>query len=532
MKLWKRGAALLLCLCMTALLLMGCGQSRSGENTVSVTMTGSVETVDPAYAVSSAARTMVLHLFDNLYRLTEEGAVPAAAQSYQSEDNEDGTQTYTFHLRSDAKWSNGSAVTAQDFVYAWQRLVSPDTDSPNAEILSVVAGYEDAHAGDLDALGVYAEDEHTLVVTLSAPCSYFVESICTAAATMPVPWQVVERSAGWVSGRESFVGNGPYRRIGDWSDGRAATLIKQTDHYDARRTRADRIEILFKSSAETAKSAGSADAAIGAADENGAVGGDPTVGVLLINQMATNMDRSELRQAISLVIDRVAAAGAMGTDYTAAEGLVPYGIRTAEGGVFREVNGAVIDNDTETYGERCSQAASLMQQAGLARPEAIMSLGTVTLLYKNTPLQTALAQRLQDTWREKLGLTVTLQGEDAETYEQMLTGGEFTLALTELSALYNDASAYLDLWRSGDMRNYALIYMNAYDILMRVAAASTSAEARDAYLKDAERLLLDTANVIPIYGKQQPYQLGDDAAGVVSDGLGGWYFGTVRHVTN
>ena len=158
------------------------------------------------------------------------------------------------------------------------------------------------------------------------------------------------------------------------------------------------------------------------------------------------------------------------------------------------------------------------------------SLGTVTLLYRSTPVQDKLARQLQKTWREKLGLSVTLQAEEGETFDQLLAAGEFTLALTELTALYNDASAYLDPWRSGDSRNCALIHMNAYDILMRVAAASTSAEARDAYLKDAEWLLLDTANVIPLYEKEQAYALRGDVTGVVSDGMGAWYFGALWRV--
>lgn len=140
MKRWKRGAAMLLCLCMMTALLAGCGRGRSGESTASVVMTGSVSTVDPAYAATPAERTLVLHLFDNLYRWTAEGAVPAAAHAYDCTDNEDGTQTYTFHLRRDGKWSDGSDVTAADFVYAWRRLVSPETDSQEAEILSMVAG--------------------------------------------------------------------------------------------------------------------------------------------------------------------------------------------------------------------------------------------------------------------------------------------------------------------------------------------------------------------------------------------------------
>ena len=258
MKRWKRGAAMLLCLCMMAALLAGCGRGRSGESTASVVMTGSVSTVDPAYAATPAERTLVLHLFDNLYRWTAEGAVPAAAHTYDCTDNEDGTQTYTFHLRRDGKWSDGSDVTAADFVYAWRRLTAPETDSQEAEILSMVAGYEDAHAGDPEALGVYAEDEHTFVVTLSTMCPYFVDAVCTAAATMPVQQKAVEGGEGWSASRTWFVGNGPYRRTGDWSDSLFATLVKQEDHYNARQVRADRIEIRFKSAAEAAKDAGTA----------------------------------------------------------------------------------------------------------------------------------------------------------------------------------------------------------------------------------------------------------------------------------
>ena len=172
----------------------------------------------------------------------------------------------------------------------------------------------------------------------------------------------------------------------------------------------------------------------------------------------------------------------------------------------------------------------LLREAGFTRPEVIASLGTVTLLHRSTPAQTTLARQLQQVWRDTLGIDVTLQSADEEEFDQLLHGGEFTLALTEITALYNDAAAYLDMWRSGNSCNYAQIGMNAYDILMRVAAASTSDEARDAYLKDAEGLLLDGANVVPLYGRQQPYQMAENVIGAVSDGLGAWYFGATRRL--
>ena len=139
MRNWRRAAALLLALCMTVLL-AACGEDPNDEEKLSVVMTGTVRTMDPAQAVTPAERTVVKHVFENLMRPSAEGAVHAVARSYTEETALDGTVTYTFQLRTDAKWSDGSAVTAGDFVYAWRRLVDPETNSPNADALAMVAG--------------------------------------------------------------------------------------------------------------------------------------------------------------------------------------------------------------------------------------------------------------------------------------------------------------------------------------------------------------------------------------------------------
>lgn len=555
MKKWKRASALVLTLCMLLSVLTGCDEDPNDEDKLSVVLTGSFSTMDPAMAETVAERTVVLHLFDNLLRLNGTEAVSAAAQSWQSEENEDGTVTYTFHLRSDGKWSDGRDVTAADFVYAWQRLVSPDTDSPNAAILSMVAGYEDARAGDSEALQVSAPDKHTFTVTLSAPCAYFIDSVCTAAATMPVRQDAVEsvmadvadvseadgESDGedeseetaelpdWSVSRTSFVGNGPFLRSGDWTDTHRLTLQKQESHPDARRITHDKLELILQNREQAQRSAGRVDVVIGAAEEGGFTdGGAPTVGLLLINQMATSMERDGLRHALSEAIDRGALQETLGVGYVPAEGLVPSGITTGSGEDFRAVNGALIDNDPDTYSERRTEALTLLREAGYVNSDTLLALGTVTLLYDSSSDMVPVARLLQQQWRDTLGINVTLQGKSTEEYTQSLLSGEFTLALTELTAYYNDAAAYLGPWCSGDSRNYALLHENAYDILMRVAAASSSDEARDAYLRDAEQLLLDGHNVIPLYAMEQPYQFRDGVTGAVKDGLGAWYFGGVK----
>ena len=219
------------------------------------------------------------------------------------------------------------------------------------------------------------------------------------------------------------------------------------------------------------------DIVIGAGGEDAQQGGDPTGGILLLNQMATSMSRSELRRALSLVIDRNAVAEAMGQDYTAAEGLVPYGILTASGEEFRVVNGTRIDNDPDKYEERCQGALALLRQAGYSNAVSLSALDTVTLAYDRTSDQAQAAQQLQQLWEAQLGIKVQLVGLESFELKQRLANGEFVIALMEMTARNNDAAAYLDPWRSTDMRNYGMLYLNAYDILMKIAATSNSQEA-------------------------------------------------------
>lgn len=208
---------------------------------------------------------------------------------------------------------------------------------------------------------------------------------------------------------------------------------------------------------------------------------------------------------------------------------MPYGIRTGEGEEFRTANGALIDNDPASYNERCQGAQALLRQAGYTNSTTLSALDTVTLLYGKSMEQ--VARQLQRAGRRSWASGCSWRCVRAYELTARLASGEFVLALMELTGHYNDASAYLDPWRSSDMRNYGMQYLNAYDILMRIAANSSSLDARDAYLKDAERLLVEHSNIIPLYSRVQPYVIRDEVRGAVSDGMGAWYFGGVNRVS-
>lgn len=528
----KRPVAALLAAVLLLGLLSGCHR----ENGVSfrVAMGSVPATLDPALAATDEEKTVVSHLFENLMKLQSDGsggttAVNGVARSYQCDTTAEGQETYTFKLRSSAAWSDGTKVTAQDFVYAWKRLVDPLTGSKNARILDMVAGYSAARTGE-DALQVSAPDDETFVVALSGRCPYFIDSVCTAAATMPVQSAAAARE-NWSMSPDTLVTNGPYT-VASWEND--TMLLQQTDGYhDARRLGPESISFRFTADAKTANSLfekGDTDFVLGLTDEAVAKKIDswmpdyyPETSVVLLNQLSDLTSNENVRRAMGLVIDRNAIAELLGSrTHLAAEGLVTWGIRSTTGGQFRDF-GSAVDNDSENYEKNCQTAQELMKEAGYTAAK-LKSLTPVIMLYESDGTADSLALLLQKTWKEKLGLSVTLKGVSSEEITQALERGEYTLAALRVTSDRNDATGFLNRWRMGEEDNYANFTSSAYDMLLRVAAVSASQEARDAYLEDAERLLIEKGNVIPMYCSTRSWSLSESFTGVFGDGLGRYFF--------
>ena len=156
----------------------------------------------------------------------------------------------------------------------------------------------------------------------------------------------------------------------------------------------------------------------------------------------------------------------------------------------------------------------------------------MTLLYAKGEVNDQLVAFLQQTWQREMGLTVTLNGVEPEELEKALKKGEFTLALTDVTASYNDATAFLSNWHSNAAGNYGRFRSSAYNMLLRVAAASSDDAAREAYLEDAERLLLEKGGVIPLYGAGCCYRLGEGLTGLIGNGVGVYYFFQIHEISN
>lgn len=518
MKHLKKMTALLLALLLTAGL-TACG-TQEEVFSVHVDLPEELTTLDPAMVTNDAERTVVSHLYENLMKLNQLGdgqtvLANGLAASYECVDNLDGTQTYTFSLRSGITWSDGEPVTAEDFVYAWQRLVDPATESPNAEVLEMVAGYSEARKkGDMSLLQVSAPDERTLVVALNRSCPNFPQLVCTQAATMPLRADVVERS-NWDTPQAALVVNGAYRVVKVRQNG-VLTLTSDDSYHDYRRLGPEELQFTFGGSG-----AEEADFVLtyeGVEDETlWQAAPVASTGSLVINQMATLSE--ELRQAMGLVIDRQELSDLLGSTYVPAEGLIPYGIRNTQGAEFRSAAGALIDSDPETYEERCQQAKDILGYQTI--PE------NVTLLYVSDPATDAVARTLRKTWQEKLGLTVTLDAMEQEAMIETLQKGDFTMALVMMESESNDPAAMLQQWTSASAENYAHIHNSAYDLLLQVSDKSASEVARDAYLADAERMLLESAYVTPICHVSGSWKMNEELQGVFHDGFGRFFFTSV-----
>ena len=552
MKHWKRRLALFLTAALCAAALSGCGQSGDAME-LSVCVGDAPEDLDPIYASETADQTVLVHLYENLMRRTAAGVTEGMARSAESEENPDGTVTWTFQLRN-AEWSDGRQVMAADFVYAWQRLADPANGSPNGALLSVVAGYDAVQeTGDATLLQVTAEDDHTLVVVLNGNYSWFLSEVCTSPATMPLRQDLVdgtaepeetaeaageetaEAEAGaaeatpWWSDLSALVTNGPYQ-VSGCQAGETLTLTASETYYDD----ISGPQTLTFHFAETAEE-GQALYDEGAVDFLGALPEEqmaalveeespkltPELGVqaVVFNCAQDTLMDARVRLALSLVIDRAAAAEAAGPAARAAEGLIPPGVPESEEADFRATGGALLDNAPEHREKLAEQARALLEEAGYAN---VQDLGQLEYLYVDEGNGAAVARTLVDAWRSALGLQVTARAVTAEELAAALGDGTFSLAGTEVRALGNDAECFLLQWASTSQENVSRYANSAYDTLLSVIAGAEDETARLGCLHDAEALLLEEGAVAPLYTTVTAWTLRDGLTGVLRDGRG-WF---------
>lgn len=538
-----RLAALALAAALLAALAAGCGQ-QSGGTGLSVCVGDSFSTLDPIYAEDISSQTVLVHLYENLMRVTADGSggttvVNGMAQGVETKKNTDGTVTYTFRLRN-ADWSDGERVEAEDFVYAWRRLADPASHSPYASLLSVVAGYQEARlAGDMTLLQVSAESASAFQVTLTGNYDWFLRDVCTSPATLPLREDVIQRlkeSAGegesWWSDPMDLVTNGPYG-VQEYAEG---SYLRLEAREGSDRNGPYRLVFHFAASAGEAQelyNQGMVDAVWPLTEERlTELAQDQDwkpIPQLATYAVVYNCDPEgaladpAIRQALSLAVDRNALADLAGVTAQAAEGLIPHGVPGDGETDFRTSGGALLDNDPETYGERCAQAQEILSGAGYTGA----GLGELEYLYVENGETGAVAEAVCRQWSEVLNVDVTPVAVTNQELWAALRAGEYTLAGVNLEAPGNDAECFLMDWISDSYDNVADYTNSAYDTLMSIIARASDDTARMGCLHDAEALLLEDQVLNPLYAEGTAWELRAGLAGACRDARGWFDFSNV-----
>lgn len=458
------------------------------------------ESLDLHRARSEAALTILRDLHEGLTSIAADGTpVPAAADC--CDISADG-RIHRFHLRPGARWSNGDAVVADDFVAAWRRLMDPHTGAQYADILGAVRGASDIMAGSAapSSLGVRADDAHSLVVELARPTPYF---LCVMAhpATFPIHrGSLAEHGRGFAK-PGTMVSNGAFV-LTRWDFGSHLVAARNRLYWNDGATQLDGVE--YYSFADGATEL--------RAFRTGQVDVTATIPAAQIGWIRDHLGRSlqiapqlavyylgfnlrkppfgesrELRQALSMVLDR--------------ERLVQSVTGAGEAPAY-----TFVPPQTHGYSpplpeyaawpmpQRIARARQLLRDAGMDRDPPALELR-----YNDGEPHNRIAIAVGEMWKEALGIDATLRAEEFKVLLQDIDRGEVSLFRASWLGDYNDAYGFLQVLKGGFGINLPHYANGAYDDLLERAANEGDVRRRQALLQNAESLMLADQPLIPLY---------------------------------
>ncbi|MGL1084940.1 ABC transporter substrate-binding protein [Vibrio vulnificus] len=460
-----------------------------------------VATIDPHKSQGVPESHVIRDLLEGLVNQDADGnTIPGVATSWETTDN----KTFTFHLRKDAKWSNGDPVTAQDFVYSWQRAVDPATASPYSWYMEytkmknakgIVAGKKDK-----SELGVKAADDYTLVIELETAVPYFV--MMTGHTTMkPVHKATVEKFGDQWTKPDNFVGNGAFV-VDKWVVNERLEMVRNTKYWDDSKTVINKVTFLPIENAVAEMNrflSGEIDFTSTLPTEHFkrlkkehpesvSVEGSLCTYYYSFNTKKKPFDDVRVRKAISYAIDRDIVANAI-----LGQGQKPAYFLTPE--ITANFNPELPEYGKMSQKERNAEAARLLEEAGYGKGNPLK----FTLLYNTNENHKKIAVALGSMWKKTLGLDVNLENQEWKTYLSTKDQGDFEVARAGWCGDYNEASSFLTLMVSANTTGGQHWGNAEYDALIDKALKSTSEAERTALYLDAENLMAKDMPIAPIY---------------------------------
>jgi ABC-type oligopeptide transport system substrate-binding subunit len=458
---------------------------------------GDISTLDPAAVADTFSAQVLQDLYEGLTTESSTGDVlPAVAASWTVDA---GGKEYTFHLRSDARWSNGKPVRAQEFVAAWRRVVDPKQGSPAADNLRLIAGASDIIAGRSPptSLGIFAPTDDTLVVKLEQPASYLPQ-LLTHSFTYPVYSDDSARSHK----PENWVSNGAYV-LANWQQGTRVELTKNSAYWNQTDVHITRVEYQVASDQNSQV----AQYRAGQLDMTDTVPPNAIPALRRANSTelliapflgtvyyGVNIERPpfaanpSLRQALAMAIDRKRLVDALAFGQTGAFGFVPPSIWNyqPQSWSWKPLGDA----------ERIAEAKRLYAKAGYSEAKPLR----LRLLYNSNTVIKQTAIIIAAMWKETLGIDTEYEEEEYRVFlETRHDKSRWDVARLGWTADFNDAGNFLDTLRTNSKNNDEGYANPAYDKLLDEAASAADPTQRRELLEAGERLMLADYPIIPLY---------------------------------
>ena len=576
----------LVALMMALVMALSCAMAATAEEaktSIAVCLASEPDTLDPALNSAVDGATLTSHLFSGLatWAQNAEGKLEidaeCATELPEPVANEDGTMTYTYTLKDGLTWSDGQALTAKDFEFAWKRAASTALGADYGYMFEGVKGYP-------DELAVEATDDKTLVVTLNNALAYWNE-LLAFPAFFPVREDVVANEA-WATDPSTYVSNGPYTMTG-WDHNSKITLTKNAAYFAADTITMDEIDFYLSDDAnnmlanfqngdwqliddvptsEIASLKEQYPTEFVVAGQIGTyyVCWNINENILPADTELTGVEaaqaEAEIRRAVALLLDRnyivteIAQAGQV-----PASSFVAMGMTDADGSEFYQNAGhnegfdGYYNVSEDAYMDNWNSAVETLKKY-YAYDEAtgmFTNFPTLTYLYNTNENHKTIGEYLQGALAG-VGITMNLVNQEWNTFLNTRKAGDYSIARNGWVADYNDPICFLDMWVSAsgnndvqfgkganaDLAMYSLdltpygydvkvengTWAETYDVLISSIKSCTDKDARYAMMHIAEDMLMSTGCLTPLYFYTDIYMLDDSVQGFYSNPLGYKYF--------
>ena len=481
--------------------------------------------LDPHKVESDVENNIISDLFEGLVSVSPTGEIePRLADKWENKDN----TVWTFHLRPGVTWSDGTAITAQDIVWSWQRLVSPLTASPYASYpgnMHIVNGAEIAQGKKApETLGVKAVDDATLEVTLTQPNAAFL-AMLAHPSLVPLDKVLISRYGDKWTKPEHIVTSGPYK-LSQWVVNERIVAERNPRYWDNAHTVINKVTYLPISS-ETADvnryKAGEIDIVYTVpinqfAQLKKTMGDQLDVSPQLatyyyeFNTTRPPFNDPRVRRALNMALDKDIIA----------EKVLGQGQRPAWLISQPDIGGVKLHNPEYASWpreKRIAEAKKLLSEAGYNETHPLV----FNLLYNTSESHQRIAIAASSMWKKNLGVEAKLQNQEWKTMLDAMHTHNFDAVRYAWIADYDDAATFLNNFRTGDSENTSQYSNPAYDEALRNAAKASDTTARGKFYQQAEDLLGQDVPAIPVYHYVRTHLVKPWVGGFTPDKLGYYY---------